>query len=299
MTGRAVWCMCLLLLVLIQGCAAVNTFPTAAKAGDTVSVMIGGSAQARKESTAVVLTDANGVQWDLQALGLVRSVFNVRADGRARGLLDASQVEALAPWAFGHEPLQTVMVTDLPAGLPAGVATLTANMNVADNSSGVGQTMSVRLEIIAGAGQVDSLNFLNVAAGQVAATNFARLEPAPHARLSFGTSGAEVIGAASLVVDFDETVLSPANIKVYIPELETRDASGTFGAGQRMTYWRTDGQKLYIDIVAPQGIPTLFLKIYVTHSAVAGNPAFALTSAALYDITGTTINLPVQMQYFP
>lgn len=289
-----------LLVLLLHGCAAVNTFPTVARAGDTVSVLVGGSADARKEAASIVLTDAQGVQWDLRSLGLVRSVFSIRSDGRARGLFDATTLEAMSPWAFGHEPLQTVVVADLPAALPAGMATLAVELNVSDNSAGAAQVMTLGLEIIPGAGQHDALGYFDVAAGGATATNFARLEPAPHTELSFGATGAEVIGAASLVLDLDPGVLDPGDINVYVPELLSRDAGGAFGAAQRMVYWRIDGGRLHIDIVAPQGIAVMFLKVYVLHANTPGGISpLHLSMASFYDTAGFSINLPVHLADSP
>jgi hypothetical protein len=284
-------------LLFLQGCAAVHTFPTVARAGDTVSVLVGGSAQARKEQASVVLTDAQGMHWDLQSLGLVRSLFNVRSDGRALGLLDAGPLEAISPWAFGHEPLQTVLVTDLPDSLPAGMASLSVQLNVSDNSSGASQVMTMGLEIIPGAAQPDTFDYLNVGAGGVAAANFARLEPAPHAEVKFG-AGTEVIGAATLRIDFDPGTLEAKDLNVYVPELLSRDMAGGFGSAQRMVYWRAEAGQLQVDIIAPQGIAAMFLKLYVLHAS-AGNPGFHLAAASFYDTAGFPMLLPAQLQYFP
>ena len=101
-------------LVSLGGCTAVNTFPMAARPGDTISVMVGGSEQVRKGSISAILTDAAGGQYDLQALGLVRSVFNLRADGPRmvctipvswifiiRGLVGMSQSRRCS-WRISH-----------------------------------------------------------------------------------------------------------------------------------------------------------------------------------------------------
>jgi len=221
--------------LFLQGCTSVNTFPTIARAGDTVSIMVGGTEKARKDTIAVTLTDVNSTTWDLQSLGLVRSVFNLRTDGRAEGLHYSPYLDSYISWFKGHEPVQTVLVADLPTGVPAGDAYLTIDTGVDDNSSGIFNPFTVNLEIIAGIGGSD--DFRRQGGGAV---DFARLEPAPHAKITFGT-GTEIIGAASLVVDFDETVLNPDDINVYVPESTVRGSfvsAGAFGETQRMVYWR-------------------------------------------------------------
>ena len=256
------------LLLLLAGqpaCTGVNTFPTIARAGDTVSVMVGGSEKARKDTMDVSLRDANSQTWDLKALGLVRSVFNLRTDGRAYGAHYSPYLDSYISWSYGHEPVQTVLVADLPTNVTPGPATLTITPYVTDNSSGVAEPFAVNLEIIAGVGESDQ--FSRRSGSGSAPVDFARLEPAPHAKIGFG-SGAEVIGAASLVVDFNEAVLNPGDINVYCPESTVRGSfinPGAFGKTQRMVYWRQDGQKLHVDVVAPQGIEARYLQMFVVH----------------------------------
>ena len=287
--------------LLIQGCTGVNTFPTIARAGDTVSIMVGGTEKARKDTIAVTLTDADGIDWDLQSLGLVRSVFNLRSDGRAEGLHYSSYLNTYISWLEGHEPVQTVLVTDLPLNVAVGDAYMTINTYVDDDSSGISDPFNVNLEIIAGTGSLDQ--FLRRNVGGYLGVDFEQLEPAPHAKISFGT-GFEIIGAVSLVVDFDETVLNPDDINVFVPESTVRGHAGdpgAFGATQRMVYWRQDGLQLYLDVVAPQGIRAGYLQLHVIHPKNLSGPAnLSLTSATVYDVDGYEISTPVaSLRYFP
>ncbi len=288
-------------LMVLPACVGVNTFPMIARAGDTVSVMVGGSEKARKETISATLTDINGQTWDLKALGLVRSVFNLRTDGRANGQHYSSYSNSFISWAYGHEPLQTVLVTDLPTGVAPGQASLSVALNTNDNSSGVANPFTVNLEIIAGMGSADTFMRRNPLGGPLP-VDFSKLEPAPHAKIGFG-SGATAIGAASLVVDFDETAVNPDDLNVYAPESTVRgssSATGVFGKTQRMLYWRQDGQKLYLDVVAPQGIEPKYLKLYVVHPMDAsGFPGFNLISATVYGVDGTAIAVQPTLEYFP
>jgi len=285
-------------LLLMQACTSVNTFPMIARAGDTVSVMVGGSEKVRKETISVTLTDSNGQIWDLKSLGLVRSVFNLRTDGLANGLHYSSYSESIIPWAFGHEPLQTVLVTDLPQGIAPGQASLNLNLNTDDNSSGVGSPFTVKLEVIGGVGSADT--FLRQSPVGAVPADFSKLEPAPHAKVSFG-SGTQLIGAASLVVSFNNTVVNPSDINVYVPESTVRDtySAGAFGKTQRMVYWRQDGQKLYLDMIAPQGIEPVYLKMYLVHPKGTASPNFSLISASVYGVDGSALSVLPTLEYFP
>jgi hypothetical protein len=288
-------------VLLFAGCTAVNTFPMIARSGDTVSVMVGGSAKVRKENLGVVLTDAGGNVFDLQALGLVRSVFNLRTDGRAVGLHYIGYLSSNRSWLAGHEPLQTVMVTDLPTTAAPGVATLAVTwLGTDDNSSDGGNPFDVSLEIIAGSGVSDQ--FLRNDALGTRAANLGQLETAPNAKVDFGT-GTAVIGAASLVINFDGTAVNPNDLNLYVPESTVRGSyanPGAFGKTQRMVYWHQDGESLYVDIIAPQGIDPHYLQFYIVHpQGLAGSPSFSIVSAQVYGTDGNPVEVTPVLTYSP
>ncbi len=295
------WMLTLSALILFSGCTSVSSFPSIARPGDTVSVMIGGSEKARKTDLSVTFTDAGGNVWDLQALGLVRSVFNLRTDGRAYGQHYSSFLNSVWSWTYGHEPLQTMLVADLPSKVSTGNGNLSISMNnIDDNSSGVSSPYNIKLEVIPGIGTPENFKTRNV--NGTSPVDFSQLEAAPHAKVIFG-SGSIFIGAASLVIDFNETILNPSDLNIYTPESEVRGSigiSGAFGATQRMIYWHQDGQKLFVDIIAPQGIDPKYLQFFVVHPrGLSGSPAFNIISSKVYDTSGSVISLQPTLTYFP
>lgn len=290
----------LIWLAGLPACTSVNTFPMIARAGDTVSVMVGGSEKARKGSMSVTLTDATNQTWDLQSLGLVRSVFNLRADGVAYGTHYSPYLDSYISWFYGHEPVQTVLVADLPSNVNPGMATMNISLNATDNSSGISSPFSVKLEILAGSGSSDQFLRKNSGGGS-SAVDFTRLEPSPYAKIDFGNG--TIIGAASLTVSFNSAVLNGNDINVYVPESTVRGSfagPGAFGATQRMVYWHQDGANLYIDVVAPQGIDARYLKLFLVHPrGLSGSPNFSLVGASVYDTSGAVITTPPSLLYTP
>ena len=270
----------LVVLAALPACTAVNTFPMIARAGDTVSVMVGGSEKARKETMAVSLKDVNGQTWDLKAMGLVRSVFNLRMDGRANGLHYSPYLDSDISWIMGHEPVQTVLVTDLPANVAPGKAVLTISLNASgDNSSGIADPFTIKLDVVPGIGNPDQFLRKDSLSGTKIPAELGKLEPASHAKISFG--GISSIGAASLKISFNSAVLNGNDINLYVPE-STVKVGSTFGNTQRMIYWRQDGQNLYIDVVAPRGINGKYLQLFVIHPAgLSGPPNFVLSEAKI------------------
>lgn len=289
-------------LITMPACTSVNTFPMVARAGDTVSVMVGGSEDARISNISVSLTDAGGTTWDLKSLGLVRSVFNLRADGRAYGTHYSNYSESSLSWGYGHEPLQTMLVTDIPSGATPGAATLAISLATTDNPSVlfVDNPYTVNLNIIPGTGSSDQ--FLRQDTGSKPKVDFTKLEAAPYAKILFG-SGTTDIGAATFVLSFNTTVLNPDDINVYVPEAIVRGsyfASGPFGKTQRMVYWHQDGQRLYVDVIAPQGINPKYLQVFVTHPrGLSSVPNLGIISAAVYDVNGNNLNVQPTLAYFP
>jgi hypothetical protein len=288
----------LTMLAVLPACTGVNTFPMIARAGDTVSIMVGGSENARKETVAVMLQDINGRTWDLKALGLVRSVFDLRMDGRAEGLHYSPYLESDISWIIGHEPVQTVLVADLPPNVAPGKALLTISLNASDSSSGIADPFTVKLEIVPGSGNPDQFLRKDSQSGTELPAELGKLEPAPHAKISFATGS--VIGAASLKISFNSAVLNGNDINVYAPESTVRKTGGVFGKTQRMVYWHQDGQNLFIDVVAPQGITGKYLQLYVIHpKGLSGSPGIALTSSVVYGVDGSVISTQPTLQYFP
>lgn len=286
---------------LLSGCNSVNTFPSIARPGDTVSLMIGGSAMANKNNVTATFTDAAGQNWDLQALGLVRSVFNLRTDGRAYGAHYSPYMDSYFPWLAGrHEPLQTVLVTDLPQGAAVGQANLAISVNVDDNSSGVGSPFNVKLEIIPGTGAPEQ--FSRGASSGNLAVDFGRLETAPNAKVMFG-NGTTFIGAASLVIGYNNTLVHGTDMNIYVPESTVRGdylSTGVFGATQRMVYWHRSPSKILVDIIAPQGIDPRYLQFYIVHPKVLNAaPNFTILSAQVYGTDGNIIAVTPTITYAP
>lgn len=287
---------------ILSGCTSVNTFPTIARPGDTVTLLIGGSEKAKINNVSAIFTDAGGHAWDLQALGLVRSVFDLRSDGRAYDLHYGSNSDKQFSWYYGHEPLQTVLVTDVPLGAAPGIGSLLiAYNNINDNSGGAGNTFSMNLEIIPGNGSPSLFTYRHPIMGDQP-VNFSKLEPAPHAKVTFsGTINGNpiIIGAVSLVIGFDATVVNPKDINLYVPESTVR-TTPAFGKTQRMVYWHQDGLKLYVDIIAPQGIENRYLQFFVLHPrGLAVSPAFNILSAKVYGTDGNAIAMTPALTYSP
>ncbi len=67
-----------------------------------------------------------------------------------------------------------------------------------------------------------------------------------------------------------------------------------------MLYWHQDEQKLYVDIIAPQGINPRYLQLYIVHPpGLAGSPAFSILSAQVYGTDGNPVSITPTLAYPP
>jgi hypothetical protein len=202
------------------------------------------------------------------------------------------------------------LIFDVPQAAQLGAATLNVDLNATDDSSGVIQPFSISMQIVDVPGQPGaSDSFLRQNFDQInEAVNFEDLEPAPHAKISFGVgrfsaTPGETLGAAELVIEFDETIVNGDDLNVFVAETTQRGSlfdTGPFGKYQRMVYFRHDESQLFITIIAPGGINDKYLQVYVIHPrGLTGDPGLSLLSTTGYDLNGSQITATPQFTYFP
>ena len=146
-----------MLLLVLQGCVAVQTFPVAARSGDTITLAVGSPDGMTKANTTAQFTSpslANPVKLP------IRSIIKLRPDNTSFvGAFD--ELVSNIPYASSHSAWLSMIVIDLPVGLPVGAATI----NVA--TSGIyypGQGASVNstpigIEVLSGTGSPNKFKY--------------------------------------------------------------------------------------------------------------------------------------------
>jgi len=67
-----------------------------------------------------------------------------------------------------------------------------------------------------------------------------------------------------------------------------------------MVYWRHDADKIFIDIIAPQGINPGYLQVYLIYPpSVIGNPNFSIIKEDVYKIDGSTLAINSKISHYP
>ena len=124
------------LVAIMSGCTSLQTFPTVARAGDTVSVAVGApDGMTRANTTVYFEYDSDSSQVNLTPG--IRSIFKLHADPvsgmhkKVVGQPSSVDIPSLIQTS-GHAPWVTVMVVDLPSGMTAGTGQLLVNTTGAD-----------------------------------------------------------------------------------------------------------------------------------------------------------------------
>lgn len=147
------------LLILLSGCAGVQTFPNVARSGDTVAVAAGWRQDFARADITVTITAADSLVIVYPPGDpAVRAVVNFYPDQLSSMVVSDRTGQDLTPYATTYADMvnvnftggdrdwwQTTVFVDLPPGLALGPATVTV-----DNGAGVQATTVV--EIVAGAG---------------------------------------------------------------------------------------------------------------------------------------------------
>lgn len=112
------------LLSLLQGCTALQSFPHAARAGDTVALAVGSPSDMTRGNTTAIITDVNGMETDITPA--IRSFFKLFADPMSKVYSYEAPTQNLVT-SSGHDPWISIVVIDLPIGLPVGLANISFN----------------------------------------------------------------------------------------------------------------------------------------------------------------------------
>jgi hypothetical protein len=186
------------LVLVLTGCAAVGVAPGAARAGDTVAVLLPWDASPAREDMTVTITPSKGQSVTLPPLDPhVRGVVNLYPDPVSRLVVGTETDQTLGHEANSYgaaitaqltdgdrEWRQPVLYLDLPGDIPPGPARI-----VVSGPAGATMAGPVAIEILPGAGQPSGLGSSGTRSPETASI-LALLERADHATVTF--AGARV-----------------------------------------------------------------------------------------------------------
>jgi hypothetical protein len=109
----------LCLVLLHGGCTSLQTFPVAARAGDTVSVALGSYDNMTKNNITVEFVPDGALPGSGTAL-TPRAVFRLYADQTSTAYQNPTFLLGALPGKSGHAPWLNVLAVDLPSSLNTG-----------------------------------------------------------------------------------------------------------------------------------------------------------------------------------
>lgn len=283
-----------MILLVLQGCVAVQTFPTAARAGDTITLAVGSpDGMTKSNTTAQFVSSSLGNPVDLP----IRSIIKIRPDNTSFvGAFDA-MTDYLATQS-SHSAWLSIIVIDLPAGLPVGAA----NINI----STLGQykyganvnDIPIGINILSGTGSPNPFIYNPSGSGTVAG-DLSELEALP-----------QVVVKPPFVSDFGNIAFSAAEIRIHAPshikstglpipdgniKVIADDMSKLNGTSQKQMFWSQSGDDYSVYFVnSKKGsyVQTRFsIVLYPdpNYEFIPGNPP-VVTSVTYYDFNGNIVS---------
>jgi len=247
-------------MIFLHGCAGLNTFPIAARSGDTVMLSAGSLDNLSKANAQVVLIDSNNVSHNLTSN--VRNVIRIYPDKTSPLWLDISEdrlrTVGLMTQRAGHGPWLSTVVLDLPLSLPDGPATVRLSTPGAEVPNGAGDIneIDVTLEILPGTGVSNSFDYFaqsydpsytpgDISQLEQSSCVIVRPDMNNNAHL-------EDFMAFEIVIDLPfkkaDGSLSEDAIAVVIDD-KPQDLKM-----QLQSYWRLEGKRIYVSLFSPKSL---------------------------------------------
>lgn len=115
-------------MVFLGGCVAIQPFPFAVRAGDTITLAIGSLDGVSKNNMSIMYYPSPGSlpsETPVDVTAGIRSVFNIYPDKKSKTYWDTTSGSGLSTMSYleevsGHGAWQSVVAVDLPSSLPIG-----------------------------------------------------------------------------------------------------------------------------------------------------------------------------------
>lgn len=300
---KRVWlCIFAAVFFLMQGCVAVQTFPTAARAGDTLTLAVGSPDGMTKTNTSVQF-----VSGSYTTTLPIRAIIRLKPDNTSYvGAFDA--FTSTIQWQSSHAPWLSVLVIDLPVGLPVGVATLNVTTAGQYFSGANVNTTPIAVEIISGTGTPNPFSYSPFGFGaqpgdlsDLEALPQVVIRPKQNTSLSVTVTP---VAAIELKVNVPTTNLSGGSIPATDLKIIADDLLYP-SSNQVQMNWSRQGDEYTVNFVSPSGTLYYFQTRFSIVLSGNSNYQFATTpgpsviSVKYFDVNGNAVTTaqPAVSQY--
>jgi hypothetical protein len=251
---------------LMQGCTMVQTYPLAARSGDTITIAPGSLDGANKTNLIVEYYSDSNPSVPINLTSNIRSVFNITPDRTSSAWLNSSA--QLIPLGSGHGPWQTVIALNLPSGLPLGSGNLRVSLGAGVTVPTTAHTpegVDMALEILPGTGTSNPFSYrpypwdnVNITIG-----NLSDLVPGRQYVVKpdlADTSSPGFYGAAEYTLFMplrnkdDGLPPTDADVTTYLTVI--LDSHPNNDVYQVALHWHRSGDNIIVDIISPLGYVT-------------------------------------------
>ena len=236
----------LFLSILLQGCVAVQSFPAAARAGDTIMLAVGSPEGMKKSNTtARFVSDADASVVDLP----IRSIIRIRPDQTSEAALYDSILNA-EPYHTGHSQWLTLVFIDLPENITVGtgIINIVSSASYGTLAQGIND-IPLSLEILEGAGVSNDFSYNNNFGG-VAPYDLAMLEALPQAVFKMPNAGKTLLqfAAAEIKVRVPMESFGNRSVRVVADDFYTKNPKD-----QVQMNWSRNADEFTVNFISPKG----------------------------------------------
>jgi hypothetical protein len=292
-----------ILAMTLTGCTGLKTFPQAARGGDTVALAVGSADGMARANTSAIFVSDSAPNTPINLTPGIRGIFRLYADKASSLYTGGSNVHYVIDTS-GHEPWVTVMVIDLPQGLPtgSGQVRITTTATYPTIGSHI-NNRPISLVILPGTGTPSDLPY-EFGVGTSMPGDLTQMEALPYAQVMpvfpSGTSW-PTYGAIEIKLHVPTsagTALGPANLRVLVDDMSVSTASYL-----NTSYRHDSNQDLTVMLLSPLGR----LQYYESRFSIVprddsnqiisfvGTPT--ITSVRYFDINGNQVAGPLPLDY--
>lgn len=296
--------------IWLSGCTGVNSFPSAARAGDTVTLALGSQDGMTKANTRVAfVSDATGARFDLTSQ--VRAILRLYADPTSEVYHTNAAgfgMGALLVKSLQHDPWLTVMVLDLPPDLPVGHGTLHISTTAPQVTGGPSDpepdinAVAIGLDILPGTGKPSTFDYYVFGPQGTNPGDLSQLEPRRHLELVPPRTGLDSTtgtgyGAIEIQLQLSQPFTGDATtvLKV-LPQ-----GLGFVTRSRRMLSWDVQGDRLTLRFLSPTGrlrVPETRVSLLSEDpTRLPIDPPPTLTAVRYLDLDGNPVNGPPTTDY--
>jgi hypothetical protein len=304
-------------IIFLNGCTAYKVFPYEAKAGDTITLAVGSPDGMTRANTTATFISASDPGNPVDVTANIRAIFKLYAD-KASSVYQTTMLrtEEIVRTS-GHVPWVTIVVIDLPTGLPTGPARIelstsatypTIGSHINDLTTNTQSLVAdghiappIALNILPGTGAPMEFPY-ELGVGSFFTGDLTSLEPQANAQVRppFQTgnpSGWPTYGAVEIKMALQTDVpLTDSLYRIVVDEMSFYTKS------QRSLVTGINGNELTVMFISPQGKLQYYeprfavvLDQSVNFSAVPF-PA-TISSIQYYDNNGNPVSGPLSSEY--